>query len=75
VNTEGPVPQLVLDQSIKVLVANELGRIGGTLSFSTGRLVDMGGKRIHHALERERVTIHVRSRAEQPLVTPLSGPE
>jgi hypothetical protein len=25
-NPEGPVPQLVLDQSIKMLVANELGR-------------------------------------------------
>ena len=28
VNTEGPVSQLVLDRSIKMLMANELGGIG-----------------------------------------------
>jgi hypothetical protein len=33
VNTDGPVPQTIIDRSIKMLVANELGRIGRTSSF------------------------------------------
>jgi hypothetical protein len=41
VNTEGPAPQLVLDQSLKMLLANELGEIDGTSGFPTGRLADM----------------------------------
>ena len=38
VNTEGPVPQLVLDQSIKMLVANELERRGRASSLPADRL-------------------------------------
>ena len=36
-NPEGPVPQSVLNPSIKTLAANVLGRIGGTSSFPIGR--------------------------------------
>lgn len=39
-NPDDPVPQLLLDRSIKMLVANELGRIGRTSSFPLGRLAD-----------------------------------
>ena len=73
-NTEGPFPQLGLDRSIKMLVANELGGIGRTSSFTTGRLADTREeKKIHHATEGERVTSHVRSKVFWPLATFLSG--
>jgi hypothetical protein len=32
-NPEGPLPQFVLDPSIKMLVDNELGRMGGHSGF------------------------------------------
>lgn len=35
-NTEGLVPQLVLDGSMTMLVANELGGVGGTSSPLSG---------------------------------------
>jgi hypothetical protein len=52
VHTEGPVFQLVLDQSIKMLVANELRGIGGTSSFPAGK----GGERERYfaTLRREK---------------------
>ena len=49
VNTEGPVPQCVLDRSIKMQAANELSGIVGTSSFPAGRLAAAREKRIHHA--------------------------
>jgi hypothetical protein len=39
-NTEGPVHQLALNGSIRMLMANELGGIGSISSFTTGRLAD-----------------------------------
>ena len=39
-HTEWPVPQLVLDRSIRMLVENEMSGIGRTSSFTTGRLSD-----------------------------------
>jgi hypothetical protein len=46
---------LVLDQSIKMLATNELGRIGGLPVSPSGRLADSGEeKEIHHALERKK---------------------
>ena len=57
-NTEGPIPQLVLDQSIKMLVANELCGIGRTSSFPAGKLADAGEeKRICHASEGEKIPV------------------
>jgi hypothetical protein len=53
---------------MKMLVANELGRIGGTSSFPTGRLADIGEKKsIVHVCgvgKREEAVSHVRSWAE-----------
>ena len=52
VNPEGPLPQLVLDQSIKILMANELGRIDGRdLQFSCRQASRAKGESFHHALE------------------------
>jgi hypothetical protein len=54
VNIEDPVPQLVLDQSIKMLAANELGRIGRTSTFPTYRLAEAGEvKKIPYASEKK----------------------
>ena len=73
-NTARPVPQLVLDISIKLLVVNELCGIGGTSSFTTGRLADAREeKTIPHATEGERVTSHVRTKVLWPLAASLSG--
>ena len=65
-NTEDPVPQLVLDPSLKMLAAKELGSIGRTSSFPTGRLAD--------AKEGERATSHVRSQVEWPSAASVTGP-
>jgi hypothetical protein len=54
VNTEGSVSQLVLDQSVKMLAANELGRIGRTSSFPAGRLTDAGEEKSLTMLGREK---------------------
>ena len=73
-NTARPVPQLVLDNSIKMLVVNELGGIWRTSRFATGRLADAREeKKILHATEGERVTSHVRSKVLWPLAASLSG--
>ena len=53
-NTEGPVPQLVLDQSIKMLAANELGRIGRISSFLPGGLADEGEEKTCAMFQREK---------------------
>lgn len=75
VNPEGPVPQLAFVQSIKMLVANELGRIGRTCSFPRVGWQKQGRKKIiHHALEGEGATSHVRPRVEYSLATSLTGP-
>ena len=72
-NTEGPVPQLVLERSIGMLVTIELGRIDRTCSFPTGRLVGTEEeKSIHHSSEGHRAITHVRS--EWPLAASLLGP-
>ena len=56
-NTEGPVTYLVLHRTIKVLITNELDRIGRTSSFTTGRLADAGEvRRNHHATQGESDT-------------------
>jgi hypothetical protein len=39
-NSKGPIPQLVLDRSIKIIVVHQLGRLGGTSGFPAGRLGD-----------------------------------
>ena len=59
INSKGPIPQLVLDQSIKLLVTSELSGIRGTSSFSTGR----EREKICFS-EGEKATSHVRSQAE-----------
>ena len=74
VNTEVPVPQLVLDRSIKMLAVNELSRIGETSSFPSCRLADAREKRLHHASEGERATSCVKAKAEWPLATSPTGP-
>jgi hypothetical protein len=51
VNT-GPFIQLDLSPSIRMLMSNELGGIGRTPSFTTGRLADAGEEKIiHHVTE------------------------
>lgn len=53
VNTDGLVPQLVPDQSIKMPVANGWVK-KGDFQVPRGRLGDTGvGKGIHHASEGE----------------------
>lgn len=53
VNPEGPVLQLVLDLSIKILVANEMSGIGRTSSFLGGRLASERGVKVSLPLEGE----------------------
>lgn len=61
VNAEAPVPQLILNQSIKMLVANGWAEEMGL----PGRQGDTrGGKEISHISEGERDTGHVRTRME-----------
>jgi hypothetical protein len=76
VNDEGAVPQLVLDRSIKMLVASKLGGIGGTFRFFKGRLANAGEEKTFTILQREKVlpTAHVRSRMVWPLTTSLTRP-
>jgi hypothetical protein len=74
VKPEGPVPQFVLDQLIKMIAANDLGRIVRNLSFPIGRLADaVEEKKICWASEGKRATSHVRSRVEWPSATSLTG--
>ena len=54
VNSEGPVPQMVLDQSIKMLTANELSRLGMASSVPAGRLADVREEKRFIMLQRER---------------------
>ena len=57
-NPEGPVHQLVLDQSIKMLTANGWAEEAGLL-VSKDRLGDTrGGKGIYHASGQERAICH-----------------
>lgn len=42
---ENLVPQLVLDRPITMLAASDLGGIGGTSSFPTGKLADAGWRK------------------------------
>ena len=65
VNTKGPVPQLVLHQSIKMLVANGWVEAAGPPG-SPGRLGDK--EKREFACFRGRDTSHVRFRVEWPLV-------
>jgi hypothetical protein len=69
VNTEGPVHQLVLDQSIKMPKANGWQKKQDFL-VPSGRLGDAErGKGIHHVSGGERAICHVRSGMEWPLAT------
>lgn len=72
VNPKGPVPQLMLDRSLKMLADKELGGRGWTSSLAPpqpppppgGRLTDTGG----------RANSHVRTQVERPLASSLTGP-
>ena len=59
VNSEGPISQFILDQSINMPVANDWEKVEGLPAYRLGDT--RGGKGICHAFEGERVTNHVRS--------------
>jgi hypothetical protein len=73
VNPEGPVFQLVLDQSTKMLAASGWAKEVGLLFSSAGRLSDIGEKS-RHASEGERATSQVRSKVGWTLTGSLTGP-
>lgn len=63
-NTEGPVPQVVLDPSIKMLVANGWAEKAGFLGSHRQARKCWRRKEIHHALQGEKATSHMRSQME-----------